>query len=131
MVICPNCGHSVADSQRFCGNCGADVQAALAHAAPRGTPISDNEPAPYAYAQPMYGQEYQPVESGPKTGRFILIGAIALIAMCCVFACGLALGFEIIPDLLGIGGASGVVPSPVKATPTPQSLLPIVYWLIG
>ncbi len=129
MVICPNCGNHVADNQRFCGNCGADVHAALAHAAPRGTPITENEPAPYAYSQPMYGQEYQPVESGPKVGRLVLIGAIALIAMCCVFACGLAFGFDIIPDLLGIGGAAA--PAPGKGTPTPQSLLPIVYWLIG
>ena len=128
MVTCPNCGHSVADSQRFCGNCGTDVEAALA-AAPHGGAIGEGQPAPYAYSQPSgYGYEYQPPPEPAPTGRYIIIGAVLIIALCCAFSCGLLFGFEIIPDLFG--GAAGATPVP-KPSPTPQSLLPIIHYFIG
>lgn len=130
MINCPNCGHAVPSSQRFCGNCGADVQ--TAPVAPQGVPIAEQQAAPYAYSQPS-GYDYgaYPVEA-PRSGapRILLIGGVVIIALCCAFACGLLLGFELIPDILGIGGGAAVKPTP-RFTPTPQSMLFILQYLIG
>jgi len=129
LVTCPNCGHSVPSNQRFCGSCGADVHAAPAA---RGAPISENQSAPYAYAQPSglgFDQSY--AEPARANIRLLIIGAVLILALCCAFACGLLLGFELIPDLLGIGGNAAVPKPTPKFTPTPQSLLPIIQYFIG
>ncbi len=127
MITCPNCGHSVADTQRFCGNCGTDVQALAVVS--RGAPVGEEQAAPYAYSQPTgYGYEYQPPAAAAPAARYILIGAALLLALCCAFSCGLLFGFEIIPTALGLGAVNTPVPKP---SPTPQSLLPMLLWLIG
>ncbi len=54
----------------------------------------------------------------------IIIGVAVVLVACCMFACGLVMGFEIIPDLLGIG-ASPAVP---KGTPTPVGMLHVVQY---
>ncbi|MBI5034826.1 MAG: zinc ribbon domain-containing protein [Chloroflexi bacterium] len=129
MVNCPNCGHAVPSTQRFCGNCGNDLQAS---AVSQGIPVSEQQPAPYAYSQPSgYGYEAYPSEAPRSPApRMILIGGVVVIALCCAFSCGLLLGFELIPDLLGIGGATAPKPTP-RPTVTPQSLLPIFHYFFG
>ncbi len=87
---------------------------------------------PYAYSQPSgYDFEPFPAAQPPLGGRmFLIIGAMVL-ALCCVFACGILFGFEIIPDILqftGMGGPAGPTPRP---TPTPVSLLPIIHYVFG
>ncbi len=95
--------------------------------APAGT-----EPgAPYAYTQPTGygGYENQPSSEPPANTRMILIVGALILAVCCAFACGLVFGFEIIPDILGLGGA-GPAPRPT-GFPTPNSLLPVVRYLMA
>jgi hypothetical protein len=133
LITCPNCGNAVRETQQFCGNCGTDVHAALAaQAAP---PITE-QPSQYAYPQtPSYGYEYpqqypqQPAQPSPS-GRIVVIAVIGIVALCCAFFCGLVFGFEIIPDLLGIGSVPAPAPTP-RPSPTPSSLLPIIHYLIG
>lgn len=127
MVNCPNCGHANESTQRFCGSCGTDIQAALAS---RGTPVSNQQPSPYAYSQPApYGYEpYTEPSRGPM--RLILVIGVILLVACCAFACGLLIGFELIPTLLGVSGTPVPKPTP-RVTPTPQSMLLIFNYLIG
>jgi len=129
LVTCPNCGHSNLSTQKFCGNCGTDIQAALA---PQAAPVSEQQPAPYAYSQPT-GFGYEPYAEPQRSvaPRLILIGGIMLIALCCALACGLLLGFELIPDLLGIGGGVTTPKPTPRFTPTPQSMMFIIRYLIG
>ena len=131
MITCPSCGNQVRESQQFCGNCGTDVHAALA-AASQAAPAAE-EPAstPYAYSQPSgYGYDYQPpVESGGGA-RLAIVAVAAILILCCVFACGLTFGFEIIPDILGIGGGQAL--PKVTPTPVPTGMIsPIIHFLIG
>jgi hypothetical protein len=123
LVNCPTCGHPVPDNQRFCGNCGSDVRAA-APAAPQGTPIGEEQSAPYAYSQPTgYGYEQQPIAEAPRpAGRIIIIVAVLILAACCAFACGLLIGFEASPMLFP-ATTPGATP---RVTPTRESWLPIL-----
>ncbi len=128
MVNCPSCGHSVPSTQRFCGNCGTDVQAAMT---PRGAPVSDQQQVPYAYSQPS-GYGYDPyAEPSRAPMRLVLVFGIVALVACCAFACGLLLGFEIIPGLLGINSANPTPRPTPRVTPTPQAMLTIFYSLIG
>lgn len=126
MITCPNCGQSVREGQRFCGACGTDVQAAVQASAP--TTYSEDQGMPYAYnaSTPSLGYEAPP--ESPATGRIVIIAAALILAICCAFACGIVFGFELIPDILGLGGAAGPKPT---VTPTPSSMLPILHLLIG
>jgi len=129
LVTCPNCGNPVRESQQFCGNCGTDVHAALAAAANVAPGAEESTNAPYAYSQPSgYGYEYQP-PAQPGRNRLVVIGVAVVLIACLMFCCGLVFGFEIIPDLLGIGGGAAVP----KASPTatPVGLLPIFQYFIG
>ena len=129
MIICPNCGNQVRDTQQFCGNCGTDVHAALAAA--QSAPAAEESTAtPYAYAQPSgYGQDYLPPAQSGGGARMAIIIVGAILVLCCVFACGLTFGFEIIPDILGIGGNQAL--PKVTPTPTPSGWLPIIHYFIG
>lgn len=128
MVNCPTCGHSVPSTQRFCGSCGTDVQAAIAA---RGAPVSDQQQSPYAYSQPS-GYDYEPyTEPSRGPARLLIVVAVLGLVACCALTCGLLLGFEVIPTLLGIGGGAAVPKPTPWVTPTPQSMLTIFYYLIG
>jgi hypothetical protein len=96
--------------------------------AARGAPVSDAQSSPYAYAQPTY--DYPPSYTEPSRApmRLILIVGIVILVACCAFACGLLIGIELIPDLLG--SVSTPKPTP-RVTPTPQSMLFIVHYLLG
>ena len=129
MITCPNCGNSVRETQQFCGNCGTDVHAALAAASSAAPAAEEQTGAPYAYSQPTgYGYDYVPPVQPGSNRMIILIVAVVLVG-CCMFACGLVFGFEIIPDILGMGGGAAVP----KATPspTPAGWLPIIHFFIG
>ncbi len=128
MVNCPNCGHANESSQRYCGSCGTDIQAALAS---HGTPVSDQQQSPYAYSQPS-GYGYEPYTEPPRgpTRLFVVIGVLLLVA-CCAFACGMLIGFELIPDLFGIGGGAALPKPTPRVTPTPQSMMLVFNYLIG
>jgi len=105
------------------------VQAALAAASPVAPPAEEHTETPYAYSQPSgYGYNYQPPPPTSGGSRIVIIGLVAVLLVCCVFACGLVFGFEIIPDILGLGSSSA---APKPATPTPTSLLPIIRLFIG
>jgi hypothetical protein len=55
----------------------------------------------------------------------IIIIGVLILAACCAFACGILIGFEISPMLPG-----GAAPAPTpRVSPTPSSLLPIMYAL--
>ncbi len=136
MINCPYCGQPVLEGQKFCGSCGKDVQAAV-----RASPVANNPPpgeeqaTPYAYPQPSgYGYEPLPPVQPPVAGRTIITIAAVLLALCCVFSCGILLGFEIIPttlEFMGLrGAAAGPTPRPIF-TPTPSSLLPMIHYVFG
>ncbi|MCL4393389.1 MAG: zinc ribbon domain-containing protein [Chloroflexi bacterium] len=127
MVTCPNCGNPVRETQQFCGNCGTDVHAALAAAAPPAPAADESASTPYAYAEPSgFDAGYQqPLPAG--NGRVVIIGAAFVLVAAEGPSFGIVLGFEIIPDILGIGSGSGVP----KLTPTPSSFLPLLHYLIG
>ena len=129
MITCPNCGSPVRESQQFCGNCGTDVQAALAASPAPATAGEEAQSSPYAYSESSagFGGDYQqPLR--PANTRLIIIGVAIVVLACCMFACGLAFGFEFIPDMLGIGSGAGPKPSP---TSTPAGWLPIIRFLIS
>ncbi len=118
MINCPNCGNPVREDAKFCGNCGIDVQAALA-ASQQAAP-SEAQPTPYAYPQqpPTFGgfDFRREAERSPMTGR-ILIVAVIVIAVACAFCCGILFGFEILSPMF----PPGPTPRP-SATPTKESL---------
>ncbi len=129
MITCPNCGTAVRETQQFCGSCGTDVHAALAAASPTAPAAEEQAGTPYAYSQPTgYGYDYVPPVQAGNNRLIILVVAVVLVG-CCMFACGLVFGFELIPDLLGIGGGAAV--PKVTPTPTPASMLPILRLFIG
>lgn len=144
MITCPNCGSLVREGQRFCGTCGTDVSAGST-AGRSAEPAADEQSSPYAYqSQGGYGQStgsygagqstyggYEPLGTRPPVGgRLLIIAGALMLAICFAFACGLIFGFELIPDLLGLGGASPVPPRPTTA-PIPSSLLPILNYVIA
>ena len=133
MITCPNCHQLSREGQRFCGSCGFDLQSAPPVPAPRMAPVGEGQPSPYAYQQqpPAYGgfESRLPTNGGQSPAmRFILIGAAVLIVACCMFACGLVFGFEVIPIVFG----SGTTPTPrPRGTPTPTGLLPtLIFFFI-
>lgn len=139
MITCPSCGQKVSEGQRFCGWCGTDVQAvprppqvaAAAHSTEEQPDIQ------YAYNEPSgYGYDMPPMSEGQRTPRMVVLIVALLLAVACAFCCGLIFGFEIIPDILGLGSAAPATKTtPVPATPvptgSPTSLLFIAQYLIG
>jgi hypothetical protein len=128
LINCPKCGYPVPDNQRFCGNCGTDVSAAASATPtpPAGAPISEGQPAPYAYAQPGgYGYEAQPLAETrpPVAGRMIIVLVVLLLAACCALMCGILIGFELSPLLF-----PSSTPAP-RVTPTREGMLPLLYAL--
>jgi uncharacterized membrane protein YvbJ len=119
LINCPNCGNPVREDAKFCGNCGVDVQAALAAA----QQAASNEPQPAQYAYPPQQQPSafgglsfrRDGERSPMAGR-ILIVAVIVIAVGCAFCCGLLFGFEILSPMF----PPGPTPRP-SATPTKES----------
>lgn len=137
MINCPYCGQPVLDGQKFCGSCGKEVQAAVrAIPVANNPPLSEDQSTPYAYPQPSgYGYEPLPLAQPPVAGRMLVIVGASLLALCCVFACGVLFGFEIIPDIaafMGFGAAGPAGPTPRPTfTPTPSSLLPMIHYVFG
>lgn len=120
MINCPNCGSPVRDDAKFCGNCGIDVQAALAaqeqamaaQAAATFQPPPPVQPIQQAYPLQTTnygGYGFAREERSPMQGR-LLIAAVLVIAVACAFCCGVLFGlwiFDFLPT------------APPKITPTP------------
>jgi zinc-ribbon domain len=120
LITCPTCGRPVPEGQRFCGNCGTDVQAASSY---RAAPTSAPPSQPPGLGANAYGYEtgtYDYAQAGgrrPSTTMLLLIvAAIVLLCSCCAFASGAAAMYWL-----------GPVPTPAVPTPTPQSLLLLFY----
>jgi hypothetical protein len=114
LTNCPTCGAPVAEGQRFCGNCGTDVQAASAYRAAAQPPPPTAPPGPAA--NPFgYSSAYdytQPASRRPTTIVIALVLAgIAILCLCC----GIILGAA----GLYLFGPTNSAPTP---TPTPVGL---------
>jgi len=124
LITCPNCGTPVRDDAKFCGNCGIDVQAALAvqeqalaaQAAATFQPVQPVQPIQQAYPLQTTnygGYGYAREERSPMQGR-VLIAAVLVVAVACAFCCGMiamAAFFE-----FAAPGAPKPTPSPTKQT---------------
>lgn len=132
MINCPNCGNPVREDTRFCGNCGIDIQAALAaqqQAMAQQQALAQqsamNQQIPQyggsnypIQTMPNYGGGYdlRQEERSPITGRLIIAGVL-VIAVACAFCAGCVFGFEILSPMFPPTPAA-----PARATATPQSL---------
>ncbi len=144
MTNCPTCGRSVAENQRFCGNCGTDVQAAIAYranvpnapTAPRDeipTPVSTSAPdantSPYVNTN-LYANDARaydlpaPVRRMP-VASWVVIAGVALFCLCCGLVLGTIFGIEL-PDIF-----PGIMPPPTVPTPaaTPQTMIFVLQFL--
>ena len=89
------------------------------------------QPSPYAYQQNQYGG-FDARQSAGLNGtrspamRFVIIGAVVLLAACCVFACGLGAGWVIGVEVLG--GSASPKPARGTRTPVPFTVLPLVLY---
>ncbi len=118
MITCPTCGRPVAENQRFCGNCGTDVQAALAYrAASQNPPVS---PAPLPPTAPTYSYDPGSYISAPVIQRRLSPTMVALIilgvgtlCLCCGLVFGGAFVYWFFP--------TQSLPAPTP-TPTPAAL---------
>ena len=123
LINCPNCGTPVREDVKFCGNCGVDVQAALAAQeqamaaqAAAYQPMQSAQPIQQAYPLQTTnygGYGFTREERSPMQGR-LLIAGVLVIAVACAFCCGMiamAAFFEF---------AAPASPKPVP-TPTRQT----------
>ncbi len=113
---CPTCGRPIPEGQRFCGNCGTDVQAVGTYN-PGSTP-----PPPPGSTDAAYDYEEQAYEYAPAEPRrvsiplmWLLLAIVAIICLCC----GLILG------ALGMYWLGPTPPSP--ATNPPPSTWMILF----
>lgn len=112
MPICPNCGQSVREGQKYCGACGANVEAARPQ--PASAPPGPQQEFPYAYPPSAYASEPAAPES-PPPGRILIVAAIGLVAVCCALAIGIVIGLELSCYLPGNScGAPASKPPPVS-----------------
>ncbi len=118
MITCPTCGRPVPENQRFCGNCGTDVQAAIAYRAASQNPPAPPAPSPstggvYSYDPGSY--IYAPViqrRLSPTMVALIVLG-VGTLCLCCGLVFGGAFAYWFFPT------QSVAAPTP---TPTPASL---------
>lgn len=122
MINCPNCGTPVREDAKFCGNCGIDVQAALAAqeqamAAQAAVFQQQQQVQPIQQAYPLQTTNYGGYglgreERSPMQGR-LLIAVVLVVAVACAFCCGMlamAAFFEFATP------APKPVPSPTRQT---------------
>jgi uncharacterized membrane protein YvbJ len=124
LINCPNCGTPVREDARFCGNCGIDVQAALAAheqamAAQAAAAFQQQTQAqPIQQSYPLQttnygGYGFAHEERSPMQGR-LLITAVLVVAVACAFCCGVlvtAAFFE-----FATPATPKPIPSPTKQT---------------
>jgi hypothetical protein len=117
LTTCPNCGRPVPENQRFCGNCGTDVQAAIAYRAasqnPPGAPALSPAPSsPYGYEPGPYN--YAPVTPrrfSPAMITVIVLGA-ATLCLCCGLLIGGFFAYWFFPTQSVTGPATTPTPTP-------------------
>lgn len=132
MINCPNCGTPVREDVKFCGNCGVDVQAALAaqqQAMAAQAAVYQPQPLqPIQQAYPLQTTysafDLRREESSPMRGR-VLVAVILVVAVACAFCCGVIFGLWVFDFL----------PSAPKTVPTPTrqsfELLHLISRLVG
>ncbi len=115
-TTCPTCGRPVAENQRFCGNCGTDVQAATAYRSSQASPAGGAGPGAPA---PSFGYEPGGFDYSLPFGRRpsawivgLIVAILALICLCCGFVLGAGAMYW-----LGPVPSSGATP-----VPTPEGL---------
>lgn len=76
MKYCANCGNALDDAAVFCGNCGAQQQAAA--------PVAPVTPA---YQAPAYQAPVSTIQEGPDAGAKVMgVVGFILTLMCFIFA---------------------------------------------
>ena len=114
MTNCPTCGTPVAEGQRFCGNCGTDVQAASAYRAAAQTPHPGPSSTPAANPFGYPGTYDYTTPAARRPTRLVIALIIAGIAVLCL-CCGILLGAA----GLYLAGPFNAAPT---STPTPVGL---------
>ncbi len=113
LTTCPTCGRPVPESQRFCGNCGTDVQAASAYRAAQASPAGAQTPGGLPFLGFDQGGFDVAAVRRPSTLIIALIVAgVAIVCLCCGMVFGAAAMYWL-----------GPVPSSEPVfQPTPESL---------
>lgn len=117
MINCPNCGRPVPDNQRFCGNCGTDVQAALASRAqaqnPPAAPSASTPASTYGYEPNYYDYSPAPPRRPAMPIVWLIVAGVAILCLCCGLIIGGLAAYAFFPYQS--------VPSP-SPSPTPEGL---------
>lgn len=117
MITCPNCGRPVPEKQRFCGNCGADVEAMLASRAAAQNPPSvspTNSPGTtYGYDPSYYDYAPSPARRPAAPIIWLIVAGVAILCLCCGLIIGGLFAYAFFPYQS--------VPS-ANPTPTPEGL---------
>ncbi len=113
---CPTCGRPVTEGQRFCGNCGTDVQAASSFRTVQNSAATSQPPPPgsTSYDYDSTADDYTvPATRTPSIAMIALIvAAVAIICLCCGIVLGGLVTYWLFP-----------VREVPAATPTPATLL--------
>ena len=118
MITCPTCGRPVPENQRFCGNCGTDVQAAMGfHAAAQNAANAPATPgAPigaYGYDPSSYEYAQTPPQRPASTIIWLIVAGVAVLCLCCGLVIGGVVSYVFFP--------TQSVPPPFPS-PTPEGL---------
>jgi zinc ribbon protein len=118
LITCPTCGGPVSENQRFCGNCGTDVQAAMAYRAsaqnpPSATPTPADPGGVYGYDPGAY--DYTPAARQRPAAAMIwlIVAGVAVVCLCCGLVIGGVASYVFFP--------TQSAPPPTPA-PTPEGL---------
>ncbi len=134
MKRCPRCGATVQDTQPFCGSCGNEMRTVPVAPAPRVVPpVGETQGSPYAYPQqmtPYSGGVVQDVGGGQTPMmRYLIIGVVVLVVVCCAFSCGILASFASDPIVAPILRGASPTPTRTPRVTPPAGGSPII-WLV-
>lgn len=118
LVTCPTCGTSVPDDQRFCGNCGTDVHAAMAFRGTAqnslgGTAAGSATGGGYGYDTANYDYAPSGLQRPTTAMIWLIVAGVAVVCLCCGLVIGGVFSYLFFPT------QSAPVPTEV---PTPEGL---------